>query len=562
MLKKTFLLTAILLMSLMATAQTQQGFVKTKGRMVNGKLVPGEGLKGATVFIQGRTSVIVQSDKGDFSFPVPNSQFRLDSVRKKGYQLVDMDACPKSYKYSNNPLYIVMETPDQQLQDKLDAERKIRRNLQKQLQAKEDEIETLKEENKISLEEYQKSMQQLYAEQESNEKLISDMAKRYSELDYDQLDEFYRQVSYCIENGELTKADSLLKTRGDINKQVSDILQRGQAIQEEKEQLQKAEAVQQADIEEAAKRCYSYYETFAARYLNDSAAYYLELRARMDSTNLEWLNEAGRFIDDYLADYDKALRYYELASRNALVQYGENSDWVAICYSNIASYYYDKGDYVQSASYNDKAFALRVGLYGPNHPDVATSYNNKGCTLMRQGDYDKALVNFDQALHILQRNYGESHPYVASCYDNIGQVYYYQGDYENALKYHSEALTIRQAIFEPNHPDIAYSLNNIGCDCIDIGEYDMALKCLNTAMNIWSKVYGEKYPEVRKCRGNIGSTYLQMGIAQADEGDLNASFENLNRALTMLSEVYGDDNETVIELKKTLQLMQPAIEQK
>ena len=242
--KKALFLFFALLTSVLATAQTQQGFVKTKGRMVNGKLVPGEGLKGATVSIQGRSSVIVQSDNGAFSFPVPNSQFRLDSVRKKGYQLVDMDACPKSYKYSNNPLYIVMETPDQQLQDKLDAERKIRRNLQKQLQAKEDEIETLKEENKISLEEYQKSMQQLYAEQESNEKLISDMAERYSELDYDQLDEFYRQVSYCIENGELTKADSLLRTRGDINKQVSDILQRGQAIQEEKEQLQKAEAVQ------------------------------------------------------------------------------------------------------------------------------------------------------------------------------------------------------------------------------------------------------------------------------------------------------------------------------
>jgi uncharacterized protein YPO0396 len=83
-----------------------------------------------------------------------------------------------------------METPEQQLQDKLNAEKKIRRNLQKQLQDKEDEIEALKEENKITLEEYQKSLQQLYAEQESNEQLIADMAKRYSELDYDQLDEF------------------------------------------------------------------------------------------------------------------------------------------------------------------------------------------------------------------------------------------------------------------------------------------------------------------------------------------------------------------------------------
>ena len=90
----------------------------------------------------------------------------------------------------------------------------------------------------------------------------------------------------------------------------------------------------------------------------------------------------------------------------------------------------------------------------------------------------------------------------------------------------------------------------------------MALECLNAALLIWTNVYGEKHPEVKKCRGNIGSTYLQMGIAQAEEGDHKASLENLNRALPILSEVYGDDYETVIQLKKTIQVMQSAIEQK
>jgi len=562
MMKKILLLTISVLLGLTASAQTQQGFVKTKGRMVNGKLVPGQGLKGAVVSVKGRTALLVNADNGSFSFPITNQQFRLDSVKKKGYQLVDYEACPKSYTYSPNPIYILMETPEQQLQDQLDAERKIRRNLQKQLQAKEDELEELKGSGKISVKDYQNSLQKLYSQQESNERLIVDMAQRYASLDYDQLDEFYRQVSYFIENGELAKADSMLNSRGDIGQQVNDIRQRGQVLHEKRETLQKAEVVQRGDIHEAAQRCYSYYETSLVQHLNDTAAYFLELRASLDTTNLEWMNDAGRFITEYLADHDRAFPYFQSILRSAREEYGENSDWVAVCYSNIASYYYDKGDYAQSASYNDKAFAMRVGLYGPNHPDVATSYNNKGCTLMKQENYDNALVNFNQALHILQRKYGENHPLVASCYDNIGQNYAYQGDYVNALEYHNKALTIRQAILEPDHPDIAYSLNNIGCTCIDIGEYDTALKCLNAALNIWTKIYGEKHPEVRKCRGNIGSTYLQMGIAQANEGDLKASFENLNRALTIMSEVYGDDNETVIELKKTVQIMKSAIEEK
>ena len=258
---KSIFIFLLLLMSIPASAQTQQGYVKTKGRMVDGKLVPGQGLKGTTVSVKGRTAVLVNADNGAFSFPVAETQFRL---KKKGYQLVDMDVCPRTYSYSSNPIYIVMETPEQQLQDKLAAERKIRRNLQKQLQEREDEIEALKEQQRISNEEYSQALQKLYLDQENNEQLISDMAKRYSELDYDQLDEFYRQVSYHIGNGELVKADSLLRTRGDITVQVGDILQRGQTIAEQDEQLQKAKAVQQADIDEAARRCYSYYETFAA----------------------------------------------------------------------------------------------------------------------------------------------------------------------------------------------------------------------------------------------------------------------------------------------------------
>ena len=101
--KKIILLSTAMIIGIMLSAQTQQGYVKTKGRMVNGKLVPGQGLKGATVSIKGRTTVLVKTDDGAFSFPVTEQQFRVDSVKKKGYQLVDMDACPKTYNGRPTP---------------------------------------------------------------------------------------------------------------------------------------------------------------------------------------------------------------------------------------------------------------------------------------------------------------------------------------------------------------------------------------------------------------------------------------------------------------------------
>lgn len=313
-----------ILLDVSVFAQTQHGYVKTKGRMVDGQHIPGKGLKGTTVCVKGRTPILVDSEDGSFSFPMPDQQFHLESVTKKGYQLVDMETCQKTYYRSSSPIYIVMETPEQLLEDKLNTERKIRRNLQKQLQDKEDELETLREEEKITEEEYQKALQKLYFEQESNERIISEMAKRYAELDYDLLDDFYRQVSYFIENGELTKADSLLRTRGDITKQVNEIQQRGQNLQDEKEQLLKVRAVQQADTEEAARHCKSLADKYHAQHQIDSAAYYLELRALLDTTNIEWQYAAGEYIQVNTDDYDKALPYLQRALRQSKQQNGQD----------------------------------------------------------------------------------------------------------------------------------------------------------------------------------------------------------------------------------------------
>lgn len=498
------------MLSVMLTAQTQKGYVKTKGRMVNGKLVPGQGLKGATVSIKGRTAVLVNADDGAFSFPVTESMFRVDSVRKKGYQLVDMDAIGKSYKPSPNPLYIVMETPEQQLQDKLNAERKIRRNLQKQLQDKEDEIETLKEENKISLEEYQKSLQKLYQDQENNEQLIADMAKRYSELDYDQLDEFYRQVSYYIENGELVKADSLLNTRGDLSQQVEEQLQKGQALQEQEEQLGKAKAVHAADQEELARRCYSYYETFAAQHMNDTAAYYLELRASLDTTNVDWLNEAGEFISQYIADYNKAQVYFQKGLKLSIAKSGEQSERSGTQYANIGETYWYLGNYEKALEFNNKALSIRKKVFGEEHPYVANSYHEIGVNYYSLGDYEKALEFQNKALSIWKKVVGEEHPNVATSYHQLGKVYTQKGDYPKALEYLQKALNIRLKNYGEIHFEVAASYFYIGSVYEQLGDIAKAIEYYEKAVRIDEHALGIDHPYTIEDKATLEAAKAKM----------------------------------------------------
>lgn len=296
-------------MTLLAQTQVQQGCVKTRGRMVNGKHIPGVGLPGAVVSVKDRNDIAARNN-GSFSFPIKGVQYVVQSVTKKNYVLVDADAAPKTYQHSSNIQYFVMESPEQLQQDITEKVRKIRRTMTRQLQDKEDELDALRNENKITQQRYQQLLQDLYALQESNEKLISEMAERYAKLDYDQMDDFYRQVSNYIEEGELVKADSLLKTRGDLPSQIDKHLQQGALIQQKKTELNHAESVHQFDREELARRCYSYFEKFKMQHQADSAAKYITLCTKLDTTNIELLVDAGRFFEEYLANYNQALLYY------------------------------------------------------------------------------------------------------------------------------------------------------------------------------------------------------------------------------------------------------------
>lgn len=186
--KNRFLVICCLLtLSVGLTAQTQQGYVKTRGRMVNGKLVPGTMIDHAVVQIKNRNNLVSGKD-GTFSFPVSSGKsYILLGARKEGYQMVDVEAC-REYRPSQTPLYIVMETPERQRADQREAQRKIRDNLNRLLRERETEIE------RLNIQQAQKDslIDLLYQQQSDNEKLIADMARRYSEIDYDQLDEYYR----------------------------------------------------------------------------------------------------------------------------------------------------------------------------------------------------------------------------------------------------------------------------------------------------------------------------------------------------------------------------------
>ncbi len=584
--KRILWLSLCLMLALCATAQTQQGYVKTKGRRgSNGAVVPGKRITGATVQVKGGNAVVTQAN-GTFSFPVPAKKYYIQNVKKQGYVLIDPEVLAKQYIYSTNPLIMVLETPEQQTDDKLASERKIRRTLQRQLQQREDEIEDLKEQNKITREEYQNALQKLYAEQETNEKLIGEMAERYSQIDYDLLDEFNRRISDCIIEGRLAEADSLLRTKGDIQDRIAAV-HKAEAIEaaeaaeiaERQKMLEQSMAGTQASKEDIALDCYHFFEKFKLEHNNDSAAYYLAQRVMLDSTNVSWLVEAGIFAGDYMADYPAALEYFNRALSLANDQnnaenvvklclrigdinlrmgkydqvvdnyskalslsessLGKEHVQTARVYSSMGLLMEKEGNTSQSMEHYIKANAILEKVLGDNNPEVATSYNNLGMLYYSLGNLDKAMECFEKSLAINEKKLDANHPGLARNYSNIGSVYNAMGDNARALEYFTRALDIRQKVFGGTHPDVAKTIIDMGAAYLDMSDYDKALDCYTKALEITEKVMGNIHPDVAICYNNIGQVYEH-------QRDLDKALEWYGKSLDIKQKMFGDNHPSTI----------------
>lgn len=320
--KKFLLFLCLIAATSVSFAQTQRGYVKTRGRLAaDGTLNPGMRLPGVILKLKDGSCVVSGND-GQFCFLVQDKVFCIASVEKEGYQLYNSELLGRSCQYSNSDLIIVMDTPDNVLADRCATEIKMRRMQQRQLAEKENEIEALKDQERITEEQYKQQLKALYESQENNEKLISEMAERYSTIDFDLLDDFQRCGATFIQNGEFTRADSLFKTRHSIE-EVKNLTGR---LQKEQEDL--------------AADCFIRAEIFKTQCKNDSAAYWLGVRANLDTLNVAWQLDAGDFIVCELADYNAALRYYNRALTGAIIQGGEQGEKVEMIYGKIGQVYY------------------------------------------------------------------------------------------------------------------------------------------------------------------------------------------------------------------------------
>ena len=197
-------------------SQTQHGYVKTLGRPDK----KGEALSEVSIRIKEEHNPVLSNEDGAFSLLLTGKKngdaYTLQEVQKKGYELNETGVIGRQYAYSDRvPLTIVMVSSIQLHADKQRIENNAYNVAEKTYKAKVDLLERQKEENSISEEQYRKELLDLQDKFEKYQLLIDGLAEHYAHVDYDELNEKEREVNISIENGELEKADSLIKTMFD-----------------------------------------------------------------------------------------------------------------------------------------------------------------------------------------------------------------------------------------------------------------------------------------------------------------------------------------------------------
>ena len=156
MTKRLTLFSVVLLLSVVAFSQTQQGYVRTLGRP-NKK---GEALEGVIIRAKGEHNTILSGEEGTFSLLLPGMEngeaYSLQQVQKTGYQLNEADFIGRQFAFSNKvPLTIVMVSTAQLQADIQRIENNAYKTAEKNFNVKVEQLEKQKDNNRNSIEQNQ-----------------------------------------------------------------------------------------------------------------------------------------------------------------------------------------------------------------------------------------------------------------------------------------------------------------------------------------------------------------------------------------------------------------------
>lgn len=189
----------------------------------------------------------------------------------------------------------------------------------------------------------------------------------------------------------------------------------------------------------------------AAKKIN--AAYLERMRSAAENRALKAETLYTRFAFAKAIDaYEEAIQFAEDGKAGK-----KKSDYQNM----LGNVYSDIAQYQKAIAYYELALASDRKTYGEDHPNVAIYRNNLGAAWMGLGQYQKAIEYYELALTSNLKTYGEDHPNVATRRNNLGKAWNSLGQHQKAIEYYELALPTLIDKLGPYHPNSILGSNNL-----------------------------------------------------------------------------------------------------
>ena len=556
---------ALLMSCITASAQIQNGYVRSQGTSYNRT---GSPLKGARVFVKGLNGSKVTAPNGTFNFNLGGgkTQFSISSVTLKGYTLLSPLA--PAYNVGKAAVEIVMQSREERIQNEARISKVIEERITKSYNAKTRELQkkitTLekalsdKKKNSDELETQIRSLKEQLGNLDNQylkrNELIDKMVEEYVNLDYARMNDRKAELCSYIETGELEKADSLLNTI-DINKEMNDIKTLNHDIEEKESMLAKEKEIRKNKIETACMYWRGKYDIAIQNMQYDSAAVYVKNLADVDTCNFQNVLECANFLHKQNC-FKEAEEYYikilkKIEQESLIVPQNR----IAALYNNFAILHFKTQRFNTSEMFYKAAIGILERLAKENptayEPDLAMSYNNLAGLYDKNQRFEESENMYKTAIEIHERMVKENpkanEPGLAMSYNNLAGLYYKIQRFDESEKMHKAAIEIRERLAKENptayEPDLAISYNNLAGLYDKIQRFEESENMYKAAIEIQERLVNENpkayEPDLAGSYNNLAILYNE--IQRFDES------EKMHKAAIEIRERLAKENPKAYE---------------
>ena len=525
------ILTAIVfcLLALSAAAQTQREqivIIETPAELNEDCSIKREGepISGAVIHISDGN--IYESDTvGKLSFYVANeARYSASKVSKENYELISTDIITPGRSYTKSPSYVLMQKSSKLIEAELAEEKRQNTNIKAELKKRDGQIEELKRQNLISEKEAEAERIELYNNYANAMNNIRESAREKVRLDYARMSIFDRQFEFFLRTNKLKSADSLLATKGDIERRKMEIAN----LRTDK--LTNLSLIDSL-VQSLGGDMYKKHEISSRSLKNKEAALWLEERAKLDPENVEWQIDAAKYIQDYLADYEKALELYYGVLNDKRIKSSLSPSILATLYDNIGDIYQIKNEYDLAHEYIAKGLDLREDCLESNHPDIALSYYHLGELLTNRNRFNEALDIFSKGLDICKATQWE-HENTANILQGLGIVYYSIDRFTESKQCILQACEIIETLFNKNDYRMAEGYKYLAFSYMDTQDFESAEEYLQKALKLHREVLGAEHPY------SIESNILLATLYYAKD-DYRSAYAIIQEELVRSEKLFG-----------------------